>query len=51
MAYFGKLVADGVAKWQHSEDGTVRLHLNTGETYLLDKTTITRLAWSPQRIA
>jgi hypothetical protein len=43
MAYFGKLVADGLAEWRRSEDGTVRLRLNTGETYLLEKATITRV--------
>jgi hypothetical protein len=43
MAYFRKLVADGLAEWQRSEDGTVRLRLNTGETYLLEKATITRV--------
>jgi hypothetical protein len=43
MGYFRELVADGLANWQALENGTIRLRLNTGETYLLDKTTITRI--------
>ena len=43
MGYFRELVADGLANWQALENGTIQLRLNTGETYLLDKTTITRI--------
>jgi hypothetical protein len=44
MGHFGELVADGLADWHALENGTIRLRLNTGETYLLDKTSITRIA-------
>ena len=44
MAHFRKLVADGFAEWQTLDGGTVRLRLNTGETYLLGQSTITRIA-------
>lgn len=44
MAHFRKLVADGFAEWQTLDCGTVRLRLDTGETYLLEQTTITRIA-------
>jgi hypothetical protein len=43
MAYFSKLVADGLAEWKRLDNGTVRLRLNTGEIYLLKKATITRV--------
>jgi hypothetical protein len=43
MGYFRELVADVLANWQALENGTIRLRLNTGETYLLDKATITRI--------
>ena len=43
MAHFRGLVADGLAEWQTLADGTIRLSLNTGETYLLKKTDITRI--------
>jgi hypothetical protein len=43
MAHFRGLVADGLAEWQTLGDGTIRLSLNTGETYLLKKTDITRI--------
>jgi hypothetical protein len=43
MAHFRGLVADGLAEWQMLGDGTIRLSLNTGETYLLKKTDITRI--------
>jgi hypothetical protein len=44
MAYFRQLVAGGYAEWQTLENGTIRLCFKTGETYLLEKTTITRTA-------
>jgi hypothetical protein len=44
MAHFWGLVADGLAEWQTLDDGTIRLCLSTGETYLLRKTTVTRIA-------
>ena len=44
MAHFRGLVADGLAEWWTLDDGTIRFSLNTGETYLLEKTTITRIA-------
>jgi len=44
MGYCRKLVADGFAEWQTLDDGTIRLRLMTGETYLLEQTTITRIA-------
>jgi hypothetical protein len=43
MAHFRGLVADGLAERQTLNDGTIRLSLNTGETYLLKKTDITRI--------
>ena len=44
MAYFRRLVADGYAQWHMLEDGDIRLSFRTGETYLLAKTTIIRIA-------
>ena len=44
MGHFRKLVADGFAEWQTLDDGTIRLRLITGETYLLEQATITRIA-------
>jgi len=44
MGYFRELVADGLADWHALENGTICLRLNTGEIYLLDKATITRIA-------
>jgi hypothetical protein len=44
MACFRDLVADGYAEWHVLENGTIRLRLNTGEAYLLEKATITRIA-------
>ena len=44
MAHVRKLVADGFAEWQSLENGIIRLRLITGETYLLEQTTITRIA-------
>jgi hypothetical protein len=44
MGQFRELVADGFAEWQTLDDGTIRLRLMTGETYLLERATITRIA-------
>jgi hypothetical protein len=44
IAHFRGLVADGLAEWQTLDDGTIRISLNTGETYLLNETNITRIA-------
>jgi hypothetical protein len=44
MDHFRKLVADGFAEWQTLDDETIRLRLITGETYLLEPATITRIA-------
>lgn len=44
MRHIRKLVADGFAEWQTLDDGTIRLRLMTGETYLLGPATITRIA-------
>jgi hypothetical protein len=44
MTYFQRLVASGYAKWHMLENGDIRLQLLTGESYLLAKTTVTRIA-------
>ena len=44
MGHFRELVADGFAEWQTLDDGTIRLRPITGETYLLEPATITRIA-------
>ncbi|MGY3606015.1 MULTISPECIES: hypothetical protein [unclassified Bradyrhizobium] len=44
MAYFRRLVTDGHAEWQMLENGDIRLRFRTGETYLLAKMTIIRIA-------
>lgn len=44
MAHFANLVADGFAEWQVLDNGTIRLRLTTGATYLLEQTTVTRIA-------
>ena len=44
MSYFRELVDDGLADWLPLDDGTIRLQLNTGEIYVLDKATVTRIA-------
>jgi len=44
MTYFAELVRDGYAQWHSLENGTIKLRLNTGEIYLLDSTTVTRIA-------
>jgi len=44
MAHLRQLVAGGYAEWHVLENGDIRLRLLTGETYLLAKTTVTRIA-------
>ncbi|VIO76598.1 hypothetical protein [Bradyrhizobium ivorense] len=44
MTHFANLVADGFAEWQVLDNGTIRLRLTTGATYLLEQTTVTRIA-------
>jgi hypothetical protein len=44
MGHLRKLVAGGFAEWQTLDDGTIRLRLVTGETYLLEPATVTRIA-------
>ena len=44
MAYFRELVAGGYAEWEMLDNGTIQLRFKTGETYLLEKATITRTA-------
>jgi hypothetical protein len=44
MDYFKQLVADGFAKWAMLDSGDIQLRFNTGETFLLTETAITRLA-------
>jgi hypothetical protein len=44
MNYCCKLVAEGFAEWQTLENGTIRLRLITGEMYLLEQATVTRIA-------
>jgi hypothetical protein len=43
MGYFRTLVASGLAEWDALENGTIRLRLRTGETYLLDSVDVTRV--------
>jgi hypothetical protein len=44
MACFRRLVADGHAEWQIVENRDIGLRFGTGETFLLAKTTIIRIA-------
>ena len=44
MSYCRQLVTGGFAEWQTLDDGAIRLQLITGETYLLEQATITRIA-------
>jgi hypothetical protein len=44
MGYFRELVANGFAEWRTLGDETTCLRLITGETYLLEPATITRIA-------
>jgi len=41
--YFQEIVNAGKANWQANDDGQQELHLDTGEVFLLQETTITRL--------
>jgi hypothetical protein len=44
MSHIRRLVADGHAEWDWHENGDIRLRLQTGETFRLADTTITRIA-------
>jgi len=44
MQYVAQLVADGLAEWDVLDNGQVQVRFNTGETFLLAETAITRLA-------
>lgn len=44
MTYIGQLVIDGTAEWKMLDNGEVEVRFTSGETYLLGKTTILRLA-------
>ena len=44
MTYVGKLVADGFAVWEILADGEIEVRFTSGETFLVAKTTILRLA-------
>jgi hypothetical protein len=44
MTHLRWLVSGGFAEWPMLENGDIRLRLLTGETYLLRKTTVIRIA-------
>lgn len=44
LAYLRQLVASGYAEWHRLENGDIRLQLFTGETYVLQDTTVIRIA-------
>ena len=44
MTYLRRLVVEGFAEWQIIENGDIRFRFHTGETYLLAKTMIIRIA-------
>ncbi len=44
MRCIGRFVADGFAGWDKLDNGDIRICFNTGEAFLLAKTTIIRLA-------
>ena len=44
MTYCGELVAIGYAEWDRLENGSILLRLNTGEIYLLESATVTRIS-------
>jgi hypothetical protein len=44
MTYLRRLISGGVAEWHMLENGDIRLRLLTGQTYLLGKTTVIRIA-------
>jgi hypothetical protein len=44
VKYIGQLVAAGQAEWERRENGNVWLRFQTGEIFLLEETTIARVA-------
>jgi hypothetical protein len=44
MTCIGRFVADGCAQWNVPDNGDIQLRFNTGETFLVTKTVIVRLA-------
>lgn len=44
MTYIGQLVADGFATWDMLDNEEIEVRFTSGETYLLARTTILRLA-------
>ena len=44
MKYVGQLVADGLAEWETLDNGDICLRFDTGETFLLAKRVIIRVA-------
>ena len=44
MTYVRRLVVDGYAEWDMLENGDIRLRFQTGETFLLARTMIIRIA-------
>jgi hypothetical protein len=44
MAHMGQLVGEGYAEWDMLDNGDIRLRFHTGETFLLAKTMIIRIA-------
>ncbi|MEI9850290.1 MAG: hypothetical protein WDN24_04820 [Sphingomonas sp.] len=44
LGWLDEMVAGGDAEWDQLDSGDIRLRLDTGETYLLGRTGIVRLA-------
>ena len=44
MTYVRRLVVDGYAEWDVLENGDIQLRFHTGETFLLARTMIIRIA-------
>jgi hypothetical protein len=44
MTCIGRFVADGFAEWNLLDNGDIQLRFNTGETFLVTKRVIVRLA-------
>ena len=44
MSYVRRLVVDGYAEWDMLENGDIRLRFQTGETFLLARAMIIRIA-------
>jgi hypothetical protein len=44
MTYVRRLVVDGYAEWDMLENGDIQLRFQTGETFLLARTMIIRIA-------